>query len=331
MLLSIGDRVREGMYCVHSRFDRAVNFVRGGRLVSVVSAEIGAGPANLVVEGSARDFCGTAPRLIIRRGSVTLSDRRHIIRRTPVYHSDLARDEVPGRRFARNFQSLEKWVPQFSNPWNFVLLLDPHAAPGPNSLSRHFARRIRAGAKDMLDGLNNPRRLARGARLLAGCGFGLTPGGDDFLAGTMIALHLAGNLTDTDYSRAIATIHAAARTRHRLSAHFLGLARDGFVAEPMKNLIGALLHGSAREVRSCGRRVLALGETSGADLTAGFVLMLKSLPATLRGRGQNSGSRGVNPRGASMLLPPCRLDRQEAEFWPPWGEPTGSLKTKARK
>ena len=307
-----------------------MNFIRGGRLVSVVSAEIGAGPANVVVEGSASVFCGAAQRLTIRRGAITLSDRRHATRRVPIYRSGLA-DRPGAPRFARNFQSLEKWVPQFSNPWNFLLLLDPNAAPGPDAISRAFARRMRAGAKVVLDGLDDPRTLARGARRLAGCGFGLTPGGDDFLAGAMIALHLAAKLTGTDFSQSIETIHAAARTTHPLSAHFLGLAHDGFVAEPMKNLIGALLRGTARDVRTAAHRVLALGETSGADLTAGFVLMLKSLPATLRGRRQNSGSRGVNPRGASMLLPPCRLDRQEAEFWPPWGEPTGSLKTKARK
>ena len=274
MLLSIGDRVREGMYCVHSRFDRAVNFVRGDRLVSIVSAEIGAGPANLVVDGSASVFCGTAQHLTIRRGSITLSDRRHTTCRVPVYRSGLA-DRTRAPRFARNFQSLEKQVSGFSNPWNFLLLLNPQAAPGPDAVSRAFARRIRAGAKAVFGGLDDSRTLARGARRLAGCGFGLTPGGDDFLAGAMIALHLAAQLTGNDYRPAIATIHAASKTRHTLSAHFLALARDGFVAEPMRNLVTALLVGTARDVRSAAKRVLAIGATSGADLAAGFVLMLK--------------------------------------------------------
>jgi len=326
MLLSIGDRVREGMYSVHSRFDHAVNFVARGRLVSIVSDAVGPGPANIVVRGSARRFCGEADRLRIRRGSITLTPRSHATRRIAVYRSGLGPDPMSSSRFARNFQSLEKWVPRFSNPWNFLQLLVPHPAPALDALSRAFARRIRAGAKDVLAGLDDLPRLRRGAKRLAGCGFGLTPGGDDFLAGAMLALHLAARLTGKDYRSAIATIHAASKTKHKLSAHFLGLARDGFVAEQMKNLITALLGGTARDVRSAARRVLALGETSGADLTAGFVLMMRTagrderlarprtgqrpvptknneaysrLPAGLTGRRQNSGSRGVNPRGAS--------------------------------
>ena len=275
MLLSIGDRVREGMYSVHSRFDHAVNFIARGRLVSIVSDAVGPGPANIVVRGSARTFCAGTSRLAIRRGAVTLSDRCHATLRTPVYRSGLAPGPASPRRFARNFQSLEKWVSRFSNPWNFLQLLAPQPAPGPDALARAFARRIRAGARDVLAGLDDLPRLRCGARRLAGCGFGLTPGGDDFLAGAMIALHLAARLTGTDYSLAIAAIHAASRTRHQLSTHFLDLARDGCVAEPMKHLVGSLLRGTARDVRAATRRLLALGETSGADLAAGFVLMMR--------------------------------------------------------
>ena len=48
-LLSIGDEVREGTYKLHSRFDRAVNFTDGRRLVTLVTPDIGAGPVNIVV------------------------------------------------------------------------------------------------------------------------------------------------------------------------------------------------------------------------------------------------------------------------------------------
>ena len=49
MLISIGDRVEEGLYRFHSRFNRAVNFTQGDHLVSVVAEEIGDGPRNIVM------------------------------------------------------------------------------------------------------------------------------------------------------------------------------------------------------------------------------------------------------------------------------------------
>ena len=42
MLLSIGDKVREGTYRLHSRFRRAVNFTDGRRMVILVTPDIGA-------------------------------------------------------------------------------------------------------------------------------------------------------------------------------------------------------------------------------------------------------------------------------------------------
>jgi len=41
MLISIGDQVKPGSYRLHSRFNRAVNFTRAGRLVSIVDESIG--------------------------------------------------------------------------------------------------------------------------------------------------------------------------------------------------------------------------------------------------------------------------------------------------
>ena len=49
MLLSIGDQVKPGTYRLHSRFSRAINFERAGRLVSVVDETIGPGPLNIVL------------------------------------------------------------------------------------------------------------------------------------------------------------------------------------------------------------------------------------------------------------------------------------------
>ncbi|MGQ4807294.1 hypothetical protein NKDENANG_00639 [Candidatus Entotheonellaceae bacterium PAL068K] len=47
---SIGGRVQQGVYRMHSQFDREVNFTNDNLLVSLVAEEIGAGPLNIVIK-----------------------------------------------------------------------------------------------------------------------------------------------------------------------------------------------------------------------------------------------------------------------------------------
>ncbi len=128
----------------------------------------------------------------------------------------------------------------------------------------------------------------QGVRMLAGCGFGLTPSGDDFIAGMLIALHLLGAP-----QRTIRSVHAAAAGGGDLSRHFLALARDGRVDERMSALVAALLDHGDTEVRRAARRILQVGATSGADMMTGFVTTLKA------GRDE----RLARPRTARRAVP----------------------------
>ncbi len=108
-------------------------------------------------------------------------------------------------------------------------------------------------------------RLKRAAQALAGLGIGLTPTGDDVLAGVMLRLHLEGRayLTPLLYE-------AAAPRTTRLSRAFLAAARDGRVNAAWMRLLHVLHEGTADELNDALRRVLAYGATSGVDMVLGF-------------------------------------------------------------
>lgn len=105
---------------------------------------------------------------------------------------------------------------------------------------------------------------------LVGLGPGLTPSGDDLLAGTLAALRLLGG--DPAFTTALAD-HVSAvggRRTTALSATLLRLAGQGDVAAEVGHLIKALSgRGSLDEA---ARRLCAIGHTSGADLAQGLLI-----------------------------------------------------------
>ncbi len=268
-LLSMGDRVGAGSYRIHSRFRRAVNLTDGVRMVSVVSPSVGAGPINLVVRG----FEPLALRsLRVSERSVTLNGSELEFDGTMLYSSAIELGDGDLDRLVRGLPLFYDVLVELAPRGSLAFLLDGSRLrdlrPGFElSVARHVSHCV----DDILHG-----RMLRGVARLRGVGFGLTPSGDDFIAGMLIAMNVLERASGTRLGAACARVLEAARTESVVSGAFLELASRGRVFESMKRLIGALARGSAAEIRSSAERLLAVGSTSGADIAVGFHLFLYS-------------------------------------------------------
>lgn len=108
------------------------------------------------------------------------------------------------------------------------------------------------------------------ARRLAGLGNGLTPAGDDFILGALLAawvIHppkiasvLAEEITNT-----------AAPLTTSLSAAWLKSAGKGETGILWHRFFDALIASNPVQVQNAKNKILAMGATSGADALAGFV------------------------------------------------------------
>ena len=132
------------------------------------------------------------------------------------------------------------------------------------------------------------------ARTLCGRGVGLTPTGDDVLAGWMAVGWLLYG-PEPEFLAACAQIMQVAREQtHLLSRCWLGYAAEGNVALPIARLLEALArepyeegvehteHGKNRgnaennaQLEQVAQAVLALGATSGYDVICGILLGLE--------------------------------------------------------
>ncbi len=112
------------------------------------------------------------------------------------------------------------------------------------------------------------------AQYLCGRGVGLTPTGDDILAGWMaVNWLLYGPLTC--FLEACQQIVAVAKQQtHLLSQCWLSYAATGDVATPIKALLDALTKEDDAQLAASMEAVLSMGATSGRDLIQGIMLGL---------------------------------------------------------
>ncbi len=108
-------------------------------------------------------------------------------------------------------------------------------------------------------------------RALVGLGTGLTPGGDDVLAGLMVGLHAIGRPELAD-AIAGSALHRVLDRTTVLSADLLRLAAAGHACVEAISVLRAVHTG--RQVPAAVHRLLSIGHTSGADLATGLAMGL---------------------------------------------------------
>jgi len=124
---------------------------------------------------------------------------------------------------------------------------------------------------------------AREAALkLLGLGPGLTPSGDDLLAGLLAVCKWSRRRLeeDADANRTLALCEAVveavvagapARTT-RLSARLLNYAADGILYDPAMSRAASLFAGRSADVEPAALKLFGLGHTSGTDMAVGILL-----------------------------------------------------------
>jgi len=269
MLLSVGDKIQQGTYQIHSKFDRVVNFIKNGNLVSLVDKKIGGGPLNIVISGVNFD---EVHALEVKQEAVVLNQINLDFREDLYYRSDIDYRQWDFPRLRENLYIFEKLLIQLSHPMSLAFLLDESRIENfREGFERAFVDQIASGVKKI-----NNKDIINGVKMLKGCGFGLTPSGDDFIAGLLIGMNLIHKMTGRDFGDLIRNIYEVSKGENIFSNTFLQLARDGLLFEKMKKLLSAILYKGENEILHCIVIVFSIGESSGADLCTGFLLTVQS-------------------------------------------------------
>ncbi len=239
-----------------------------GQLVAILAEGLGRGAFALTVGGTP-PFAAISPGepARIENRTLHLGDLRIDLAPSAPWDPTLPLLEEPPQEGMRSLEThLRAQAPEEG--------LSRAVFEAPTSQESPFLTQGRAGLTHLRDGLasSNAAGITGAVAELAGLGPGLTPSGDDLLAGLLLAFRLwpetAGPL-GAKIAAALILGTAAPRTG-RISRAYLWAARQGHAADAWHDLIQALPQASDAVIEAASR-ILQTGETSGADMLAGFL------------------------------------------------------------
>ncbi len=270
-LESYGDSLKNDDYECHSRFKRVTNFSNGRAMVVLVDEKIGPGPHHIVVSGIGLE---KVERLKISASGLRLNDRLLAFTKARRYDSKISLcGEIDRERFAANLEHFCHCLRESAPPQSMAFLLAPDRRPQRRSaLERSLVARLARGS----DLIFSPDFFA-GIQMLKGLGFGLTPSGDDFLGGILLALHTGQGIFKRDFSPAIRKAFRLAAGGNPFSNMLLAHASEGRAIGKIKDLLAALIYGKEKDVCRCTRKLRTIGHSSGIDFGIGLLLTFKKL------------------------------------------------------
>jgi len=170
-----------------------------------------------------------------------------------------------------NLDTVEQVLSTASPKSLFSILNHPSSRSGETAFTKKLARRVNAGVHEFFK-----NRYKEGTRLVSGAGYGLTPSGDDLLAGFLSGIFLIQTITDENLDSVREKVFCESRTESVISRSFIHYAYIGRFYEHTKKLIHtlcgeALCREHKKEVTRRTLRVISLGETSGADFITGLL------------------------------------------------------------
>jgi hypothetical protein len=242
-------------------FDHACNLLNErGDVLSIVTAQIGNGPFNLVVEENIHFLEHLTPDssvfssiALLKLGELTIHTKGATLwsPRPDWEMLHTKRNEIPGQI---------KHLPITNYRINSDL-------PISQSLtSSLYAALVHSDVST----------ATSSASQLAGLGIGLTPSGDDFMMG---AIYAAWIIHPPEVASVIAReiVNTAASLTTSLSAAWLRAAGRGEAGIVWHEFFDALLSNDSLRIQETLRNILAVGETSGEDALAGFTGVFKAL------------------------------------------------------
>jgi hypothetical protein len=270
-------------------YARACNLVTGqGDVIALVAPEIGDGPLNIVL-GDGLGLLSQA-----RAGmQVQCEPDRLVLDAAGTEHRDACRGGIAvGLESADTWEPCPDWAGLRARRTGIEGSLAPLAAlclgyapdnvllsllgsPSPeHGRAAIVVGRFREAAAHLEAGWRgNEDRLRKAGAALAGLGDGLTPAGDDWLAGVMLWAWLA-HPTPRRFCRILS--RAAVPRTTTLSAAFLKAAASGQCSVAWHRLLATLAEGRRSGVAEAAQGVLVHGASSGLDALIGFFYLSRA-------------------------------------------------------
>lgn len=268
-------------------FERSLYLDVNGDWICLADPAVGCGPVTVSVEG--RNGRGWVRRFSVGR-LVKLTPAGISLDDSPIISTQGVSPWQPPPPPAWSKTSLERGLDALESLTGAKIpteglsrfLLTFHNGLPATPESRAAASPIEALENWLSEGFEASMPIPPGESVaaLVGLGPGLTPSGDDFLGGMLIALHLCGKTTIRN--QLFTQITPVLEHTGPVSRAHLQAAATGEGGEALHRVLNALLAGDAVMLESAVGAIDRIGHTSGWDALAGAVTVLRNIASTVR-------------------------------------------------
>ncbi len=272
-----GDRLLPGVYNHFAGFDRVDNYADASGNIVAISDDVSLLHANTIILNNYEP--GAIKRLEINEHSIMLDHEAYPRYQNQIFCSNFS---YPTMELQTVQNKIKLFLNQNKNelPQNSLLfLLKPEIKTEPVSsfdklLQQEFERAFSLFYDVFFESINEFRSKGKG----------LTPAGDDFIAGVLYGIDCLASIMKSDYSDVKNQVAEIAKTDNLFSRNMQHLAKETRYFKRFKDFLNTFFNQGALSVMPPFQKLISTGDTSGADLISGFFAILLEKPRIFESR-----------------------------------------------
>ena len=276
-LLSTGDGLENGCYTFHAGFPRIDNFFNTKGDLIALSNDLSLQAANTIIISEFTS--GSYQKINIYNNSIALDEYSLSTGKALVYQSHF---QYPKYSFSEIKQRVQAFIESHHTLFPAGSLLEmiiknklPQKTPSAFDEALHdaFEHAFSLFEEDFFGSISRFR----------GRGHGLTPAGDDFIAGVLYGIHCLETTENKNLAHIKNRVFDISTCKNPFSNTLLKMAMDARYFKRLKDFLQAFFFWDGKDVKNAFERLLSTGHTSGADLLAGYFSVFLHKPVgTLR-------------------------------------------------
>lgn len=273
-VIAFGDLLSPGLYVLHSEFRNIDNFINTHKeIISLSGNRVFLSPSGIILSDY---LSGSINSVLIKKDSIILDGHELSLNAEMAYHSHFdyqyyGMNDIQNR-VSGFLQTVATAFPQRS----LIFLLSSNNAQENCSVFDAVFKNYMTDAFSYFQ--NN---LLVCVDKMKSRGYGLTPSGDDFIAGVLYGLNMLAFYDNRDYNKTRSAVFNSALSENIYSNTLLRWAYHGRYFMRLKDFLTVLLSYPLPEVKPVFDALISVGATSGADMLCGFLSVILKRPLML--------------------------------------------------
>ena len=271
---SFGDFLKPGIYQFHSGFDHIDNFVnQQGEFVSLAADISFLAPNSIIIN----DFISSKyTTIIIDNDFILINNQKLILVKELQYNSVFEYPEITYPMLENKINLfINLYASEFPQKSLFFLLYATNKQYFTSAFEKAFMQQM-AFAFSLFQS-----QLCESIKAFKSRGGGLTPSGDDFIAGVLFGIDFLEKLYEKDFSNLKTDIYNISKglstgqaSNNLFSNNMLRLSYHAKYFKRLQDFLNAFFYLPLNDVNPAFKQLIAVGDTSGADLLTGFLAVI---------------------------------------------------------